>query len=136
MSSSIFALVESDELQRLCSADAIQGVGYDCLHFKTAGELLESLERGASFQAAGIALHPRAADERAAIREICRRMAHAIARPMLFMAHPAELERVRPSLMDFLVLPGTSFICTPMQDEELRLRLDLLAYEKKMERAA
>lgn len=131
MPSSIFALVESDELQRLCSADAIQAVGYDCVHFKTARELSRALERGASFEAAGIALHPHASDEHLEVMDICRRMARDAERPVLFMAHATELEFLKPSLREFLAQPGTDFICTPMQDEELRLRLDLLARRKR-----
>ncbi|MDQ8019665.1 MAG: hypothetical protein AAGD03_21985 [Bordetella sp.] len=131
MSSSIFALVESDELQRLCSADAIQAIGYDCVHFKTPRDLSRALERGAGFDAAGIALHPRTPDERREVLDICRQVARDAERPVLFMAHATELEILKPSLREFLAQPGTDFICTPMQDEELRLRLDLLARKKR-----
>ena len=131
MPSSIFALVESDDLQRLCSADAIQAVGYDCVHFKTARDLARALERGASFEAAGIGLHPHAPDEHREAMDIWRWMARDAQRPVLFMAHATELEFLKPSLREFLAQPGTDFICTPMQDEELRLRLDLLARKKR-----
>ena len=47
MPSSIFALVESDELQRLCSADAVQAIGYDCVHFRTARDLARASDDAA-----------------------------------------------------------------------------------------
>lgn len=136
MSSPIFALVESDELQRLCSADAIQAIGYDCVHFRTARDLARALEHGARFEAAGIALHPRAPDEHREVLDICRWMAMDARRPVLFMAHATELDVLRPSLRDFLARAGTAFICTPMQNEELRLRLDVLARSNTFEQAA
>ncbi len=136
MSISTFALVDSDELQRLCSADAIQAVGYHCVHFKTARDLARALEHGASFEAAGIALHPRAPNEHSEVLDICRWMATDAGRPVIFMAHATELEFLKLSLRAFLAQPGTAFICTPMQDEELRLRLDVLARPDKFEQPA
>lgn len=127
MSRPLLALVESDALQRACSVDAIGRIGFDCVHFQTVHDLAAALKQGAAFQAIAIAVHPHPAGALHGLRSACRHIAAATAVPLLFMAHHTEIAPLQPLLLEALqATAAAAFICTPLAEEELQFRLDLL----------
>lgn len=127
MSRPLFALVESDPLQRFCSVDAISRIGFDCHHFPTVHDLVAALKQGSVFQAIGVGVHPHPTGALHGLRSACHEIAAAARVPLLFMAHHTEIVPLQVMLTEILREAACAgFICTPVVEEELQFRLDLL----------
>lgn len=122
----LFALVESDDLQRACTIDAVSRLGFDCLHLRAVQDLVDALKKGVAPQAIGIAVHRYSGDGLQNLRATCRTVSTLTSTPVIFMAHYTEIAPIRAVLIEVLLtMAAADIICTPVVEEELHFRLEL-----------
>ncbi len=124
VATSAFALFDTDALQRACTLDAVGRLGYDCTVFASLGELARALQSGRDFDVVGVALHPGQSWTAEDLRLLKPRGEGA--HKLVLMAHHTELAATRTLLLQVLREGPAQFIATPVEEEELRLRLQML----------
>ncbi|MDP9607685.1 UNVERIFIED_ORG: hypothetical protein J2W38_007510 [Variovorax paradoxus] len=121
----IFALLETDALQRTCTLDAVTRLGYKCEFFFSLRALTDAVRSGLHFDVIGIAIHPdqtwTSADLQTFHRSGLSRMSK-----LVLMAHHTEFGAVHPLVLETVRHGSAQFIRTPVLEEELVLRLNLL----------
>lgn len=118
------ALVDSDALQRVCTANSLSAMGADSAAFGRVSELAGWIRRGHQFDAVIVGLHADAAKTVAKLPEIEEAVGWPL--PVLYLAHHSELESVQRLPSPVLKSKSFRLLASPVDEVALLTWLDAL----------